>query len=232
MIFRDLLPILAHNGLIVMLCELWISSNIWYSLSRACYVMEHGDIQEWANYLLSVIYGGEACIGMQLRAVQCLCKLTDDLALFEEVSGRTVSHIRFVDIKFTEISSSLYISFLKSCCFWHYISNFLNSDKEHTLRYLRDLQILGLTYSESSFESCDKKELATVVLQAHSQSPQAMSFLVQLCKDYNVHNVSIWDSILLQLIDLAMVSWFFQCLWKGISLWLQNHIVASLLCPF
>lgn len=70
--------------------------------------MEHGDIQEWASFLINVIYGGEASIGMRLRAMQCLCMLTDEETL-EEVSGRTMSHIRFVDINLNKVNFSFNI---------------------------------------------------------------------------------------------------------------------------
>lgn len=57
--------------------------------------MEHGDVQEWALFLISVVFEGEASVGMRLRAMQCLCMLTDEETL-EDLAGRSMSSIRFV----------------------------------------------------------------------------------------------------------------------------------------
>ncbi|XP_026273015.1 kinetochore-associated protein 1 [Frankliniella occidentalis] len=148
------------------------------TILRARYVMEHGDVQEWALFLISTVFNGESCVGMRLRAMQCLCMLTDDETL-EELAGRPIASIR---------------------------------EKYRTLAYLRDLEILGLTYSEAGFESCDKKELANLILRTQLQSPRAIGLLVHLCVDYKIAHMTLWNSILKQLIDLTMMKELEQAL--------------------
>ncbi|KAK3922038.1 Kinetochore-associated protein 1 [Frankliniella fusca] len=148
------------------------------NILRARYVMEYGDVQVWALFLISMVFKGECCIGMRFRAMQCLCMLTDDETL-EELAGRSIGSIR---------------------------------EKHRTLAYLRDLEILGLTYSEDGFDTCDKKELANLVLRTQTQSPRAVSFLVHLCVDYKISHMTLWNSIFKQLIDLAMMKELEQAL--------------------
>lgn len=81
----------------------------------------------------------------------------------------------------------------------------LTRRKLQSLAYLKDLEILGLTYSESGFDSCDKKELAHLILRTQTQSPRAISLLVHLCVDFHVTNMNLWNSIFQQLVDLTMV---------------------------
>lgn len=57
--------------------------------------MEHGDVQEWALFLICTVYQGDACIGVRFRAMQCLCMLTDDETL-EELAGRPIADIQCV----------------------------------------------------------------------------------------------------------------------------------------
>ncbi|XP_034250309.1 kinetochore-associated protein 1 [Thrips palmi] len=148
------------------------------NILRARYIMEHGDVQEWAYFLIGIVYQGEACTGMRLRAMQCLCMLTDDETL-EYLAGRTMSDIR---------------------------------KKLHSLAYLKDLEILGLRYSESGFDSCDKKELANLILRTQTQSPRAISLVVHLCIDFNITNMSLWNAVFQQLVDLSMMKELEQAL--------------------
>lgn len=148
------------------------------NILRARYIMEQGDVQDWAYFLIGIVYQGDVCTGMRLRAMVCLCMLTDEESL-EYLAGRTMSEIR---------------------------------KKLHTLAYLRDLEILGLTYSESGFDSCDKKELANLILRTQSQNPRALSLLVRLCVEFNISHMTLWNSIFQQLIDLTMMKELEQAL--------------------
>ncbi|KAJ1529164.1 hypothetical protein ONE63_005972 [Megalurothrips usitatus] len=141
------------------------------SILRACYVMDYGDVQEWAHFLLQLAYTGDACIGMKLRAMQCLCMLTDDETL-EDLSGRSMDSIR---------------------------------EKLHTLAFLKHLEVLGLTYSEEGFHSCNKNELANLVLRTRMGNPHAVSLLVHLCVENNTRQLSLWNSILQQLVELNLM---------------------------
>lgn len=55
--------------------------------------MEHGDVQEWAYFLIGIVYQGEASTAMRLRAMQCFCMLSDEETL-QYLAGRPMSEIR------------------------------------------------------------------------------------------------------------------------------------------
>lgn len=73
------------------------NANLISLLFRARYIMEHGDVQEWAYFLIGIVYQGEVSTGMRLRAMQCFCMLTDEETL-EYLAGRTMSDLRLVNM--------------------------------------------------------------------------------------------------------------------------------------
>ncbi|XP_043286981.1 kinetochore-associated protein 1 isoform X2 [Venturia canescens] len=74
-----------------------------------------------------------------------------------------------------------------------------------SLRYLDELERLGLAYTLTSFENYCKRTLAQILLKNLNYVPRALSLIIQICIDYNVHDHLLLDATLERMVKLSMV---------------------------
>ena len=74
-----------------------------------------------------------------------------------------------------------------------------------SLKYLSELEYLGLGYSVCSFEKCSKHELAQMLLTTQFHSPLVLSLILRICLDFSIQDYHLWDTTLNQMAKLSMV---------------------------
>lgn len=83
-----------------------------------------------------------------------------------------------------------------------------------SLKYLNELENLGLRYSVNNFESCSKKELAQILLTTQYHSSFVLSLIFRICLDFNVEDYHLWNTTLNQMAKSLMVRFLFLFLTK------------------
>ncbi|XP_065204006.1 kinetochore-associated protein 1 [Planococcus citri] len=83
-------------------------------------------------------------------------------------------------------------------------------DLLNTLKFVMELEVLGLTYSVPMFESCDKPEIARSLLTL--KNPKAIRLAAHLCRHFNIDQSAIWNLILSKMCDYEMVKELAQVL--------------------
>ena len=76
-----------------------------------------------------------------------------------------------------------------------------------SLKYISKLESLGVGYSISTFETCQKPELIQILWKTRSYSPQALVIIAQLCIDFEIYEYSLWNKNLTKLAKLLMVNY-------------------------
>lgn len=77
----------------------------------------------------------------------------------------------------------------------------------NTLKFLNELEVLGMTYSIPAFESAHKSEIVKSLLSF--KSPKAVHLAARISKHFNLVNYSLWNEILAQMCTFEMVKMLF-----------------------
>ncbi|KDR22172.1 Kinetochore-associated protein 1 [Zootermopsis nevadensis] len=75
----------------------------------------------------------------------------------------------------------------------------------NSLQYASELEMLGYSYSVSSFESCNKLELVKGIWRTQSNNPQALIVIARLCVEFSIQQHNIWTLLLKQMTKYSMV---------------------------
>lgn len=75
-----------------------------------------------------------------------------------------------------------------------------------SLQYIGKLESLGLCYSVDTFETCCKRELVQILWKSQRHLPYALSVIAQICIEFEINDVLLWDDTLSQMTKLRMVS--------------------------
>lgn len=77
----------------------------------------------------------------------------------------------------------------------------------NTLKFLNELEVLGMTYSISAFESLHKSEIVKSLLSF--KSPKAVHLAARISKHFNLQNYALWNEILSKMCTFEMVNCHF-----------------------
>ncbi|XP_013416071.1 kinetochore-associated protein 1-like [Lingula anatina] len=77
----------------------------------------------------------------------------------------------------------------------------------HTLLYLVELEKLHVPHTRESFESCNKEGLVRGLWRNHSHEKKAVRLIVDLCLDFEIFEVQLWNSVLQQLLAFGMMEY-------------------------
>ncbi|KAJ3048663.1 hypothetical protein HK097_010321 [Rhizophlyctis rosea] len=69
------------------------------------------------------------------------------------------------------------------------------------LLYLADFEELRIIQSLRDFGECDKEALARSLWLYHRDKPKVVQLICNICLDYNIHDLTLWDSALRSLQD-------------------------------
>ncbi|KAF7661602.1 hypothetical protein LDENG_00258100 [Lucifuga dentata] len=72
--------------------------------------------------------------------------------------------------------------------------------------YVSRLEALNIPYTVQSFLSSPKEGLVKGLWKNHSQEPQAVRLVADLCLEYHVYNPQLWNSLLQKLLSLNLIS--------------------------
>lgn len=75
-----------------------------------------------------------------------------------------------------------------------------------SLQYTGKLESLGLCYNTDTFERCCKRELVQILWKSQRHSPYALSVIAQICIEFEINDILLWDGTLSQMTKLQMVS--------------------------
>ncbi|KAF7379791.1 hypothetical protein HZH68_016739 [Vespula germanica] len=146
------------------------------NLCRACYMLQHGDVNLSVHLLIDIGFGenneNDYSSEMRYRALDVLQSIIDPTTL-QQLTKREITTIR----QYTK-----------------------------TLKYISKLEALGLGYNIATFETSSKKDLVQMLLNTQYYSRQALILIVEICTDYNINDYSIWDKSLTQMATLVMIN--------------------------
>ncbi|XP_011344021.2 kinetochore-associated protein 1 isoform X1 [Ooceraea biroi] len=147
------------------------------NLLRACYMLEYGDTDLFAQFLVNIGFGHrhgetEYNYNVRYRALRVLQTIVDTATL-EELTKQDI------------------------CTFRRYTKS---------LQYVSKLESLGLYYSVDAFETCSKRELVQILWKSQRHLPCALSVIAQICIEFEVHDIFLWDGTLSQMTKLRMVN--------------------------
>lgn len=80
---------------------------------------------------------------------------------------------------------------------------FFYRDFMNTLKFLNELEVLGMTYSVAAFESAYKSEIVKSLLSF--KNPKAVNLAARISRHFNVVNYSLWNEILSKMCTYEMV---------------------------
>lgn len=88
----------------------------------------------------------------------------------------------------------------------------------NTLKFLNELEVLGMTYSIPAFESAYKSEIVKSLVTF--KNPKAVHLAARISKHFNVLNYSLWNEILSKMCSFEMVNiiFFVWYIWVGLLL--------------
>ncbi|KAL6441056.1 hypothetical protein ACFW04_003425 [Cataglyphis niger] len=165
------------------------------NLFRMCYMLEYGDVELFAQFLINIGFGDQ-------------CGQTEYNYNIQYRALRVLQNI--VDTTTLEELTKQDI-----CTFRKYIKS---------LQYVSQLESLGLCYNINSFETCSKRELVQILLKNQRHSSYALSVIAQICIEFKIHDILLWDDILSQMTKLRMVNELKKVLLQSRS---DNVIVNS-----
>lgn len=74
-----------------------------------------------------------------------------------------------------------------------------------SLQYIGKLESLGLCYDVDTFETCCKRELVQILWKSQRHLPYALSVIAQICIEFEINDILLWDDTLSQMTKLRMV---------------------------
>ena len=74
-----------------------------------------------------------------------------------------------------------------------------------TWLYLVELERLQIPETVPTFEKCNKEGLVRGIWRKHSHERRAVRLVADLCLDYEIYDVQLWNSMLQQLLAFGMV---------------------------
>ncbi|XP_032665810.1 kinetochore-associated protein 1 [Odontomachus brunneus] len=83
--------------------------------------------------------------------------------------------------------------------------------------YISKLESLGLRYSVDTFEACSKRELVLILWKNQRRLPYALSVIAQICIEFEIYDIRLWDDVLSQMTKLRMTSELKRILLQGRS---------------
>lgn len=75
-----------------------------------------------------------------------------------------------------------------------------------SLQYVSKLESLGLCYSVDTFEACCKRELVQILWKNQRHMPHVLSVIAQICIEFEINDILLWDNTLSRMTKLRMVS--------------------------
>ncbi|XP_035724093.1 kinetochore-associated protein 1-like [Vespa mandarinia] len=146
------------------------------NLCRACYMLQHGDVNLSVHLLIDIGFGesneNDYSYEMRYRALDVLQSIIDPTTL-QQLIKREIITVR----QYTK-----------------------------TLKYLSKLEALGLGYNIITFETSSKNELVQMLLNTQYYSRQALILIIEICTDYDINDYNIWDKCLTQMATLLMIN--------------------------
>ncbi|XP_024890261.1 kinetochore-associated protein 1 isoform X3 [Temnothorax curvispinosus] len=153
------------------------NTNYEDNLLRICYMLEYGDMDLFAQFLINIGFGNrhgetEYSCNVRYRVFRILQTVVDTTTL-EELTKQDI------------------------CTFRKYMKS---------LQYAGKLESLGLCYSVDTFDTCCKRELVQILWKSQRHLPYALSVIAQICIEFEINDVLLWDDTLSQMTKLRMVS--------------------------
>ncbi|XP_015182547.1 PREDICTED: kinetochore-associated protein 1 [Polistes dominula] len=151
------------------------SLNSETNLCRACYILQHGNVDLSVHFLIDIGFNenpeNDYSTEMRYRALDILQSIIDPTTL-QDITKREITTVR----QYTKI-----------------------------LKYVSKLEALGLGYDITTFETSSKHELVQMLLNTQYHSQQALILIAEICMDYNIYDCTIWDKSLTEMARLVMV---------------------------
>ncbi|KYN06464.1 Kinetochore-associated protein 1 [Cyphomyrmex costatus] len=146
------------------------------NLLRICYILEYGDMDLFAQFLINIGFGNrhgdtEYSYNVRYRVFQILQTVVD-IPTLEKLTKQDI------------------------CTFRKYMKS---------LQYIGKLESLGLCYSIDSFETCCKRELVQILWSSQRHVSYALSVIAQICIEFEINDILFWDDTLTQMRKLRMV---------------------------
>ncbi|XP_012222587.2 kinetochore-associated protein 1 isoform X1 [Linepithema humile] len=147
------------------------------NMLRMCYMIEYGDTDLFAQFLINI--GFDDPHGK--TEYKCDVRYRVLRVLQTVVDTATLEELTKRDVS----------TFRK----------YMNS-----LNYVSKLESLGLCYSVETFETCCKRELVQILWTRLRHLPYALSVITQICIEFKLHDIVVWNDTLSQMTKLRMVS--------------------------
>ncbi|EGI62662.1 Kinetochore-associated protein 1 [Acromyrmex echinatior] len=146
------------------------------NLLKICYMLEYGDMDLFAQFLINIGFGDRH----GNTEYNCNVRYRVFQILQTVVDTSTLEELTKQDI----------------CTFRKYMKS---------LQYIGKLESLGLCYSIDSFETCCKRELVQILWKSQRHLPYALSVIAQICVEFEINDILLWDNTLTQMTKLRMV---------------------------
>ncbi|KAI9359245.1 rough deal protein C-terminal region-domain-containing protein [Zopfochytrium polystomum] len=75
------------------------------------------------------------------------------------------------------------------------------------LLYMADFEELRIVQSLNEFKSVDKAALARSLWVHHGREPKALQLILNICLDYKIYDLTLWENSLKRLIELSAVKY-------------------------
>ncbi|KAK9768761.1 hypothetical protein K7432_000363 [Basidiobolus ranarum] len=75
------------------------------------------------------------------------------------------------------------------------------------LLYLADFEDLRISQTLKEFNACDKEAFARSLWVKHSDEPKVVQLVCNLCVDYKIHDMALWESALHKLIKFRLFNY-------------------------
>ncbi|KYN35987.1 Kinetochore-associated protein 1 [Trachymyrmex septentrionalis] len=146
------------------------------NLLKICYMLEYGDMDLFTQFLINIGFGDRH------GDTEYNCNV----------------RYRVFQILQTVVDTSTLEELIKQdiCTFRKYMKS---------LQYIGKLESLGLCYSIDSFETCCKRELVQILWKSQRHLPYALSVIAQICIEFEINDILLWDNTLTQMTKLRMV---------------------------
>nr|XP_006814257.1 PREDICTED: kinetochore-associated protein 1-like [Saccoglossus kowalevskii] len=80
-------------------------------------------------------------------------------------------------------------------------------DDLQKLLYIGDLEALNISQTILEFTKCNKEGLVRGLWTNHNHEPKAVKLITDLCIDYEIHDIQLWNSLLQQLMAFNMINY-------------------------
>jgi len=165
------------------------------NLLRACYMLEHDNTDLFPQFLINIGFGH-------------LCG---------EAEYNYNVRYRALRVLQTILDTATLEELTKRdiCTFRRYIKS---------LQYVSKLESLGLYYSINAFETCSKRELIQILWKNQRHLPYAVFIIAQICIEFEIYDILLWDGILSQLTKLRMVGKLIYQMLSRIVYFVDNYM--------